>query len=151
MTEKKSAAERLAEIEQRRKERQAAADEARLEQEAIDMEAIDKLEEEYGVEGFVFVRLNSHCPGLPTLAAAVNASGPQLKRYRAEVDVVTKDQQTRVKNTTEASEQLARACLKYPSKEEYAAMCEARGGLGANLGQALVERAQAKSAADAKS
>lgn len=145
------AAAKLLEIETRRKARQDAADGKRLEQEVIDMAAIEELEERLGVEGFVFVRLNSHAPGFPTLAAARNATSPELKKYRAAVDVVTKDQQTRVKNTTEAAESLARATLEYPDPKVFAELCELRGGLAANLGQAVVERAQAKTASEAKS
>lgn len=141
----------LAGIEMRRKARAEAAKLARLEQEAIDMAAIEKLEETLGVEGFVFVRLNAHFPGLPVVAAARNAEASELKRYRQSVDVETKGQVTRVKNTTEAAETLARACLEYPDAETYTAMCAARGGLGAALGQEIVARASAKSDADAKS
>ncbi len=145
------AEDKLKAIETRRKARQEAADGLRLEQEAIDMAAVDGLEERLGVEGFVFVRLNSHAPGFPTLAAARNATSAELKKYRAAVDVVTKDQQTRVKNTTEAAESLARATLEYPDAKVFGELCEVRGGLAANLGQAVVQRAQATSDAEAKS
>lgn len=104
----------LEELQERRAKRKEANAKARLEQEAIDREAIDALEEEHGADNVAALEVNGFVKGLPALVVVRSPGGtPFYKRY---VDQVRKAN----KNTAligRAQELLGESCIVYPTDE----------------------------------
>lgn len=133
--------DKLAEIEARRAARKVALDAQYREQRVKDLEALEQLECTHGEGNVAYVDLNSWSPGLPTLVAARASKPIEIKRYRARIKI--KDGQ--IEGSAEAAEELAAICRTYPiEKDDYAAVLEARPGIGAALGGELVRRATAQ-------
>jgi hypothetical protein len=137
--------DRLAEIEARRAARKASQEAARQEQRATDLEALDALEAEHGEVPYVDV---AHpVEGLPTLAAGRPSKPAELKRYRSRIRVT---KEGGIEGAPEAAEELALACLTYPSREVYDKLVAQRPGIAAALGGAIVEHASAKAREEGK-
>jgi len=134
-------------IERKRAARKADLQAAADVQRAIDVEALDGCEICHGDTSVCHVDV-SYTPGLPTMAVARVPKPAELKRYRARIK--HRDGQVDVVAANEAAEELAASCLVYPDKEIFAAMCEARPGLKAQLGSRASQLAAGKAAEEEK-
>lgn len=103
-------------------------------QRVIDLQAVDALEVEFGDSNIATLDV-PYTPGLPTLAAVCCPSPAQVKRYQYRVKPKGKDGSS---EAIEGAEELATACLKYPDKETYAKLLEARPAIHVQLGAAAV-------------
>jgi hypothetical protein len=111
----------VTEIESRRAQRKAAAEEARKEQYAKDLEAIDALEVESGDE-ITTLKVASYKAGLPTLVGIKAPSETYYKRY---AQMIRRAGQN-LEKAAEAQEMLAESCWVYPAdKQARKAMREA--------------------------
>jgi hypothetical protein len=140
-------AAKIAEIQARRDARKDAAAAASTAQHLVDLEAIDKLESEPDCGELAVLRLPSHTPGLPVLAAARAPRPVEVKRYR---DSVKPNRKGDPPDYAAAATQLAAIVRVYPDKEVYEAMCEACPGLPVQLGTAALELVTARDAAAGK-
>ena len=104
---------KLEEIEERRAKRKAKAQEARAEQEAIDLEAIDKIEVEKGLD-LKTLRLNITGTGLPVLVAIKAPDETYYKRFKQRVRRADGNAEKR----GDAQEELAASCWVYPDDEQ---------------------------------
>lgn len=145
---KKTAAERLAEVEARATARADAAQEAWAEQRILDLEACEQIEAQLGAE----VRTKKidvvHGPGLPTLVMVRCPTKPELARYRQGIKV--RDGAADAKAATESAELLAAVTVVYPDRkgEVWTALCEARPGVAAGAGSAAISLAVASAQAE---
>jgi hypothetical protein len=113
------------EIEKRRADRRATHDTARAAQEAIDLEAIDKLEAEDGTPLHTMTS-NSFKPGVPVRIAFRPPSAAEYKRY---LDTVgTAQTRNDSKGKRAALEVLAATCLVYPAADARAVLFDAFPG-----------------------
>lgn len=157
MSEKKTAAERLAEVEARQATKQAARDEAYAEQRILDLEAVETIRDQLG-DGVPTKMVDvTHSPGLPTLVLVRCPKKPELSRFRA--GVKKKDGEIDSKSSIEASELLAAVVVLYPNPRDvstpdapsvWTKLCEARPGVPAGAGQAAIALAVATEQAAGK-
>ena len=116
----------IAEIEKARDERKAAQAAERLEQEAIDLDAIDTLEAAEGCSLFT-MSSNGFRPGVPVKIAFRTPKPVEYKRY---CDMVGKAQaQNDPLARRKAQELLAAACLVYPTGDAQKSMLDAFPGV----------------------
>lgn len=119
----------IEEIEKRRAERRAAHDQARTDQIAADLGAIDALEAADGVPLHTMTA-NGFKPGVPVKIAFRAPTPVQYKRYCDMVGRADKDPAARLRAQT----MLAESCLVYPPEgEPRKAMIEALPGLLVSL------------------
>lgn len=118
-------ARRAAKREARRKEYEA--------QRAIDLAALDALEDEHGASKIAVVDV-PHSPGLPTLVVARLPKPAEVERYRSRV----KDRAEKKGDPIKAAEELASVCLLYPARDVYDAIIAERHALHAQLGAAAL-------------
>jgi hypothetical protein len=137
----------LQEVEARRAARKAQNQVEYETQRALDIEALDALEEEYGDSSVKALDV-PHTHGLPTLIVARCALPVELQRYRDTVKPSADGRKT--PDYVKAGEQLASRCRVYPDKDTYAKMCEARPGIHLQLGVAALELATAREQAEGK-
>jgi hypothetical protein len=100
----------VTEIETRRAERKAAAQKARAEQYAKDIEAIDDLEVKSG-DDIATLNVNSYKPGLPTLVGVKAPSDVYYKRFAQMVRKAGNNLEARAA----AQDLLAESCWVYPT------------------------------------
>jgi len=117
----------LEEIEARRAARKEVLAKQREEQRAVDLEAIDALEVQFGDSNIRYVDV-PFMPGLPTLAAVRCPKPIEIKRYRA---TVAPDHKA---FAAKAAEDLGAICLVYPVGDLRDQLLEARPGLLVGLG-----------------
>jgi hypothetical protein len=112
----------LAEIEARRAARKEAAAQAKAEQYAKDLEALDALEEEYGAGKVTSLEVAFYSPGLPTMAIVRAPKGIEYKRLR---------DRARSKNSDPGlgADELADVCVVYPEPDVYKQMRETFPGI----------------------
>lgn len=122
----------MEEIEARRAARKAEQDAAAADALAVDLEAIDALEVEHGDSNVKVLRA-PFTPGLPTCVAVRTPKPAETKRYRTRVKPRPENQKYQP-DYVAAAEELADCCLIYPDAERYKALCEARPGLGVQVG-----------------
>jgi hypothetical protein len=115
-----SAGSRIQEIEERRAKRKESIAKAREEQYAVDLEAVDKLEEELGADRLGVLHTPSFVAGLPTLVVVKTPSSSFFNRFRS---MVRKAGQKTVEIGT-AKDLLADVCVAYPPDEVYKRMKE---------------------------
>lgn len=132
-----------------RAERKEALQKQADEQRAIDLEKLNELEIEYGDTNVLMMNV-PFTPGLPTLVAARTPNDPEVKRYRYRVNEGRKGQDIDPNAARRAAEELADVVRIYPSDEDYAALCKARPGIHAQLGQASLKLATAREEAEGK-
>lgn len=126
----------LQRVEAKREARKAKARKAYEARLAVDLEAIDAIEEQLGDNNVAVVRLSGLLSeDLPAAVACRCPKPAELKRFRESI-LPSKDSRNRETTPDKigATEQLARACLVYPDKEVFARMCEARSGIAVQLG-----------------
>jgi hypothetical protein len=116
-------------------------------QRALDIEALDALEQEYGDTSVKALDV-PFTPGLPTLVVARCAKPVELARYRDSVRPAPdgRKQPDHVK----AGEQLATLCRVYPDDDTYAKVRDARPGIHLQLGVAALELATGREQAESK-
>lgn len=133
--------------EERRAKRRAASDTAKAAQYAIDVVALDKLEEQYGEGALKVLHVPTFAPGLPTMVVVKSPGGsPAYKRF---VDSVreAKGHQAAI---AAASEQLARACIVYPDDAVRALMLVAFPNLLIDASNAATSMVQLQTESEKK-
>lgn len=103
----------VTEIEARRAERKSAAEAARKEQYAKDLEAIDDLEVKSGDE-ITTLKVASFKAGLPTL---VGIKAPSEQYYKRYAQMIRRAGQN-LEKAAEAQEMLADSCWVYPDDKQ---------------------------------
>lgn len=147
-----SADERIAAIEKRRAERAVANEAARKEQFAIDMEALDGLEEQHGHERVFRVVLDGWQAGhgAATLVAyrLPLSSEAVVKRFLQQANATNPNAQQRV----EASDALAKACIVYPEhgSDAYRATFEISPGLYHAIAKQIFDRVSGRAQEEGK-
>ena len=142
-TETKPEKTRLELIEERRRKRQDDLAKARDEQRALDLEAIDALEVEYGDNSVAVIDV-PYTPGLPTCAAVRCPKPSEVKRYQARL----KEQKP---DPAKAAEEIAAIAQIYPpAGEDREGLHAARPGLLVQLGVAALGLATGKAADEGK-
>lgn len=116
-------------------------------QKAIDLDAIDGLEQQYGDTNVGVLHI-PHTPGLPSVVACKVPTGHMMKRYR---DSVRPSKNGTPPDYVTAGELLATSVQIYPDAEAYEKLCAARPGLHLQLGMKALELATASEAAEGKS
>jgi hypothetical protein len=144
-------------IEEKRAERKAANEAARLEQRAKDLEAIDALEQEFGDSNIATLDV-PYSPGLPTMIACRTPNEAEIKRYRHELKA-KKD--GTMGDPVTAAELVAATCRVYPPRgkngeasdgdELYRKMLAARPGIHVQLGAEALKLASASAEDRSKS
>jgi hypothetical protein len=137
-----------AEIQAARAARKAANAEAESAQRVADLDAIDVLEAQNGDANtqVVEVPFDARNP-LPCLVLVRAPDETEMKRYR---DTVKPRKDGSPGDPLEAARQLASACVIYPPREQYDAICKARTGLSVQLGLAAVNLSVGKVEAEGK-
>lgn len=103
--------DKIRQIEERRAKRKAALETQRTEQYAIDLEALDALEQEHGDNCVAALEVNGYVPGLPTFAVVRSPGGTSFyKRYS---DMVRKAGKS-VQAIGAAQDMLGESCIVYP-------------------------------------
>lgn len=139
MSETKDPAAQIAEIEARRAERKKNTESKQLVQKAVDMAALEQLEIEHGEDNLAILEIPQFTPDCVTLVVARCPTTPEIKRYRYRAsDRTGKRNETITGDRVAAAEELGESCLKYPSREEFDKVCDARPGLKAQLGALAV-------------
>lgn len=126
--------DRLRAIEEKRAQRQAKVQDAKRDQTATDLEAIDALETKHGDENVGVLNMPFQ-EGLPVKAAVRAAAPAELKRYRARVKP-SKRGELDSEDALNAAIELGRTCQIYPEpkSELDELMRAARPGIDAQLG-----------------
>lgn len=133
----------LEEIEARRAARKAKLDEDYRAQRALDLEAIDALEIEYGDNSVAVIDV-LYTPGLPTCAAVRCPKPSEIKRYQARLKEAKPDQ-------AKAAEEIAAVAQIYPpAGEDRDGLHVARPGLLVQLGVAALNLSTGRAADEGK-
>lgn len=144
MTDEKSP---LEVIEARREARKAELKKQRDAQRAIDLEALNSLEIEYGDENISALDI-AFLPGQVTLAAVRTPTSPEVKRYQSRIRPT---REGRLGDSSAAAEEIGASCVVYPSKgEQCDALFAARPGLLVNLGMRALDLSTGKAEAEGK-
>lgn len=122
--------------------RKAAHQQAREEQELVDLIALDEAQEQHGVDGVATLSI-PFTEGLPAMCAARTPTLNEIKRYRTRAKEKNADM-------TKAAEELASTCLVYPDRETFAKMVAERPAIHAQLGVEAIKLATGKSEAEGK-
>jgi len=125
-------------VEKAREARKAARAKEQRKQYAIDLEALDRLEQEHG-DGAVGC-LSVDRDGMPTLVIVKCPSAAQVKRFRD----MTKEVNGKSPDPEPAAIQVGTACLLYPDKDTFARMCAALPSLHSQAGAKALSLAIAK-------
>ncbi len=127
----------LEKVQERRAARKAGSNAKRDEQKAIDLKAIDELEEEYGDSCISVVEIGYNPVNpLPVLLAVRCPKPSEMKRYRDQIKPKKKDGV--IGDPMAAASALATVCLVYPEKDIYEKVKEARPGVHVQLGTEAV-------------
>jgi hypothetical protein len=147
--EKKTAAQRLAEVEAREAERQAERDEAWSEQRILDLEACEAIQAQAPNVPHSKVDV-VWSPGLVTLVMVRCPRKEELSRYR--LGIKYNDGAMVPASVTDAAELLAAVTVVYPDRkgDEWKALCEARPAVSAGAGQAALKLSVATAQAEGK-
>ncbi len=136
-------------IRKQRADRQASLLKAEEEQLVTDLTALDAFETELGDSNVAFLKL-PFSPGLPVHMIARKPTKGELARYRARVKPKREGKEPE-KTPTEACEEVADACVIYPSEEGlYERLCAERPGARAQLGQLALKLIVDQETDDAK-
>lgn len=134
-------------IEKRRAERKARLEDQRKQQLAIDLEAIDALEERLGDSNVAVIEL-PFTPGMPALAAVRCPTKHEIKRYQDEIR--PRNVEGKLGNASEAMQLLGRVCLAYPESEALAKLLDARPGLPTQAGTEAMTLSKGRAEAEGK-
>ena len=134
------------EIQVRRAARKAELDKQESVQAAIDLEAIDALEVEYG-DNNIAVIVVPFTPGSVTRVACRTPKPEEIKRYRYRVKPKKLGD---VPSSQEAASELAAVTVVYPAKEAWDRVLGERPGLDTQLGQRAVALAVGEEESEGK-
>ncbi len=137
----------IEEIEERRAERKAALEVQRLEQYAVDLEALDGFEVEHGDGRIVRVDLERFIPGLPTMVLMRLPKPIEHKRY---VDQC-RERNGKPGDGVAAAWLVADVCRLYPDADLYAKVKETFTGAQTNMGVAAIKACQGRADEEGKS
>ena len=132
---------KIAEIEARRAARKAALAEQESAQRAVDLEALDAAEVEYGDSNVCHMDV-PYTPGMPTLVIARCPKPSEVKRYQDRVKPKANGKAS-PDAPMDAARELTAVVLVYPSKEVFTELCEQRPSLDLQLGVEALGLAQA--------
>lgn len=136
----------IEEIEARRAERKAKQDEARAEQYAKDLEALDALEAEHG-EAVARLDLKRYAPGHPTF---VVLKAPKRDVYKRFCDMVARAKDS-AEQRMKAQNMLAESCWVYPTDAgKRAEMLEDFPGLLLSIAISATQLVEGQAAAEGK-
>jgi hypothetical protein len=131
----------IEEIEAARSARKAALAEQKQAQLAVDMEALDALEQEHGDGRVAAVSMPTFSPGLPALIVVRTPKPVEYKRYQ---DMAAKD------SGRKTCDVLADVCVVYPDRETYAKMREIAPGIHAQAYVKAVRLAEGRNQEEGK-
>lgn len=133
-----TAAQRVAEANARRVERRKKAEAAETERLAIDLEAIDALEDLHGHERIKVLTVAYHAPDLPVRVAVRVPDEHEMARYRATVRDRGEPGTRGFKkgDALRGAEDLAGSTLVYPDEATFALMCALKPALKGQVGGA---------------
>jgi hypothetical protein len=141
----------LKEIEARRAAKRKASEAAHDAQAAIDLVAIDALEDEHGFENVAVMALPFLAAGLPVRVAVKAPSPVLMKRYRDRLRPTRDRRNNEVPGDAAlAHEELGGACLIYPTTDVFAKLAEQRPALQGQLGVQAALLAAAKEESEGK-
>ena len=132
-------------IEAERAARKEALANAKAEQFAADLAALNDLEVEHGDENVARVGVGRYSLGLPTLVVVRPLSKPELKRFRDRVRGENAD-------AASAADEAGASAMLYPTKDSelYAALIAAAPGVLTRAGTAAVQLAAGMAASEGK-
>lgn len=130
-----------ADVQARRDARRAEYEAARDAQLAIDLEAIDALEQSEGYANIAAVDVKNWEPGFPAKLAVRAPDEKQYKRFR---ETAADKKDGRKGDAVQATQQLAAVCVAYPDKDTYQALLKVRPGIDLALGNLAAKLAGAE-------
>lgn len=141
----------LEQIEERRAAKRKASEESHDAQAAVDLAAIEALEDEHGFENVAVMSLPFLAVGLPVRVAVKAPSPGLLKRYRDRLKPTRDRRNNEVPgDALFANEELGGACLIYPAPDVFAKLSEFRPALQGQLGVQAASLAHAKEESEGK-
>lgn len=140
-----TAQQRIDQIEKRRAQRRDDLKAQRLEQYAIDVAALDELEEKHG-DTLSKIELAKHVVGFPTFLVFRLPSSGEVKRYHDQI----KDRGKRKGDYVKAGQLLSDSCRLYPEKELYEQVVEHFGMVRDNSAVRLIKASQGKEEEEGK-
>jgi hypothetical protein len=141
----------LEQVESRRAAKRKASEAAHDEQAAVDLVAIDALEDEHGFENVAVMSLPFLAKGLPVRVAVKAPTQPLMKRYRDRLKPSRDRRNNEVPGDAAlAHEELGGACLIYPAPDVFAKLSEKRPALQGQLGVQAALLAAAREESEGK-
>jgi len=138
---------KVEEIQARREAKREALEAQKEEQRAIDLEALEALEDEHGINNIVWMDL-PYTPGLVSLVAAKCPTPAYMKRYRD----MCKTKNEKHPDYIAAAEMLAAVCRVYPpEQDDYKKVLDARPGVHVQLGVAAMKLGSGREQDESKS
>lgn len=138
---------KIEEIQARRDAKREALEKQKEDQRAIDLEALEALEDEHGINNIVWIDL-PYTPGLVSLVAAKCPTPAYMKRYRD----MCKTKNEKSADYIGAAEMLAAVCRVYPiEQEDYKKIVDARPGVHVQLGVAAMKLGSGREQDESKS
>jgi len=137
----------LSEVNKRRADRKEALRVQEDTQRALDLEAIDALEIQFGDSNVTVVDV-AFTPGQATCFAVRTPSDPEMKRYKSRIKGVANSKEI---DAVGAAEEVGESCLIYPADPELrAAMKLARPGALAACGTEALKLGNGRAASEGK-
>jgi hypothetical protein len=136
----------LADIEKRRADRKAALVGQELAQRALDLEAVDALEVQYGDSNVDVIDV-AYTPGLPTCFAVRVPTDPEMRRYKSRLKGIANSKDV---DAIAAAEELGESCLIYPAQDIREQMKSARPGALSACGTAALKLCQGRLSTEGK-
>lgn len=143
-TQAELTADRIEALEERRKKRRGATAEARAEQYAKDLEAIDGIE--VGGETVALLDVAFFTPGLPTVVGVKPPSEQFFTRFRQQVRKAGNNLEAR----GAAMDQLATVCVVYPEIDTYKLMLKTYPGMHDTVAMKAVALGEGKTIEEGK-
>jgi hypothetical protein len=152
MSEKTPAQVKIEELEAKRAALRVKAKADRETREAIDLESIITLEETHGPDRVAVLDMPFTSPDLAVKVAFRAPEGPEWERYKSRIKGrgTPGEKGYQRGDSAQAAEELAGACLVYPSDADYARLCAIYQGLPVQGGTAAAALALADEDAQGK-
>lgn len=142
------AEDKIAALQKKRERRRAELKAQHDQQFAIDLEALDALEEQYGLAAIVRVDIaeNRYVPSLPTMAIYRMPTTAECKRYKDRL----KPRGDKPVDQIGAADELLGACRLYPDAESCAALYEKFGFVHTHAAMLAIKAAEGQKAEEGK-